>query len=114
MAKRLFVGGVSWDTTNEGLKEFFTQAGEVISAEIVIDKYSGRGKGFGFVEMATEEGAEKAKKELNGATLDNRKLNVSDARPPEQRDNRSFGGGSRGGFDRRNDRRDDRRSNDRY
>lgn len=81
MAKKLFVGGLSWDTTDAKLSELFSQAGTVASATVVTDKFSGRSRGFGFVEMSTDEEAEQAKQKLNGQTLDGRTITVSDARP---------------------------------
>lgn len=101
MAKKLFVGGLSWDTTDATLQQFFAQVGTVASASVVTDKFSGRSRGFGFVEMSTDEEAEKAKVELNGKMLDGRTISVNDARPPEERSERPSGG-FRG-------RRDDRR-----
>ncbi|KKQ52475.1 hypothetical protein A2865_03435 [Candidatus Woesebacteria bacterium RIFCSPHIGHO2_01_FULL_39_17] len=97
MATKLFVGGLSWDTTEDSLKNFFAAAGTVVSATIITDKYSGRSKGFGFVEMSNEKEAEEAKK-LNGKELDSRAIAVADARPQEPRE----GGGDfrRGGSDR--------------
>lgn len=115
MAKKLFVGSLSWDTTNESLSQFFSQAGTVVSANVITDKFTGRSRGFGFVEMATDEEAEKAQKELNGQSLDGRQITVNEARPQESRDNRSGGFGGRDNqrrFDRggsRGDRRDFRR-----
>lgn len=109
---KLFVGGLSWDTTDQSLQAFFSQVGSVVSASVITDKFSGKSKGFGFVEMATTEEAEKAMQQLNGQSLDGRAINVSEARPKEPRENRggggrSFGGG--GGFNRnRTGGRDDR------
>jgi RNA recognition motif-containing protein len=80
---KLFVGGLAWATTDDSLKTLFAQAGNVVSATVIKDKYSGKSKGFGFVEMSTEEEAEKAKKELNGKDLDGRPISVNDARPRE-------------------------------
>ena len=100
MAKKLFVGGLSWDTTDASLNELFAQAGTVISANTITDKLTGKSRGFGFVEMSTDEEADKAKQELNGKALDGRNISVNDAKPPEQRDNsqRSFDrGDNRGG-----------------
>ncbi len=102
MATKLFVGGLSWDTTDDKLREFFAQAGTVVSATVITDKFSGRSKGFGFVEMSTAEEAKKAK-ELGGKELDGRTITVDDARPQAPRENRSggsFGGGRgrRGGY----------------
>lgn len=105
MAKKLFVGGISWDTTDSTLTDFFSQVGTVVSAVIITDRYTGKSKGFGFVEMATEEEAERATQELNGKTLDGRAIAISEARPQQPRENFSGGGG--GGFGRRDDRRRD-------
>lgn len=109
MATKLFVGGLSWDTTDQSLNDFFAQAGTVVSASVIKDKFTGKSRGFGFVEMSSDEEAEKAKTELNGKELDGRTINVNEARPPEQRsdrprnfDDRGNGGNSRGVF--RNDR----------
>lgn len=100
MAAKLFVGGLSWDTTNDSLKQFFSQAGNIVSAQVITDKFSGRSKGFGFVEMASDAEAQEAIAKLNGQTLDGRAVAVSEARPQAPRENRSFGGGGRGGFSR--------------
>lgn len=88
MAKKLFVGGLSWDTTDQGLSQFFSQAGTVVSAVVIKDRYSGKSKGFAFVEMSTDEEAEAAKNQLNGQALDGRNISVSDARPPQPREDR--------------------------
>ena len=85
MAKRLYIGGLSYNTTEEGLKESFSQAGSVESASIMIDKLSGRSRGFGFVEMGTDEEAEKAIEMFNGKELDGRTLTVNEARPMQER-----------------------------
>ena len=115
MAKKLFVGSLSWDTTDQTLNNFFAQAGTVVSATVIMDRYTGRSKGFGFVEMATEEEAEKAKQQLNGQVLDGRTIAVSDARPPQPRNNNFSGGGYGGGRrDDRHDRRDRDRRGGRY
>lgn len=102
MAKKLFVGGLSWDTTDATLKQFFSQAGTVISANVITDKFTGRSRGFGFVEMSSDEEAEKAKSELNGQSLDDRNITVNEAKPQESNDSRprSFDrrDNSRGGF----------------
>lgn len=76
MAQKLFVGGIAFITTEEGLHEFFGQAGEVSSASIVTDRDTGRSRGFGFVEMANAEGAQRAVSDLNGRDLDGRSLKV--------------------------------------
>ncbi len=90
MATRLFVGGLSWDTTNDKLRDFFSQAGSVTSATVIIDKFSGKSKGFGFVEMASDAEAEAAIQKLNGQGLDGRTVAVNVARPLEERSPRNF------------------------
>ena len=80
MATKLFVGGLSWDTTDDSLKSFFASAGTVVSANVIKDKYTGRSRGFGFIEMSTDAEVEEAKK-LNGQALDGRNISVNDARP---------------------------------
>ena len=96
MAKKLYVGGISYSTTEDVLKDAFSQAGTVVSATIIIDKMSGRSKGFGFVEMSTDEEAENAIKMLNGKELEGRTLTVNEARPMEPRAPRREGGFNRG------------------
>ena len=81
MAKNLFVGSLAYAVTDDALKEFFAQTGTVDSAKVIVDRDSGRSKGFGFVEMATEEEAKKAIDELNGKELEGRPIAVSEARP---------------------------------
>lgn len=102
MATKLFVGSLSYNTTDATLEEFFAQVGSVVSAKVIMDRDSGRSKGFGFVEMSSEDEAKKAVAELNGKELDGRQVNVSEARPQENRERRSFGGGGNngGGFNR--------------
>jgi len=102
MAKKLFVGGLSFETTENTLKETFSKAGTVESATIIVDRVSGRSKGFGFVEMSTEEEAKKAIEMFNGKELDGRNVTVNEARPLEPRPRpggfqRDYRGGSRGG-----------------
>lgn len=81
MAKKLYVGGLSYDTTEAALKDAFSQVGTVESAVIIIDKMTNRSKGFGFVEMATDEEAQKAIETLNGKELDGRAIKVNEAKP---------------------------------
>lgn len=81
MSKKLYVGGLSYSVTSEALKEAFSQAGTVDSATVIIDKMSGRSKGFGFVEMATEEEAQKAIDMFNGQEIAGRRVTVNEARP---------------------------------
>jgi RNA recognition motif-containing protein len=87
MATKLFVGGLAWATGDESLKTFFSTVGTVVSAQVIIDKYTGKSKGFGFVEMSSEKEAEEAKAKLNGQALDGRTVSVSDARPQQPREN---------------------------
>jgi len=98
MAQKLFVGGIAFATTEEGLREFFAQSGTVVSASVVTDQATGRSRGFGFVEMATEEEANKAVTDIGGRELDGRRLNVEIAKPKASgsRDG-GFGGQRRSG-----------------
>ena len=101
MQKKLFVGGLSYSTDVEELRELFAQAGEVLSVNIVRDKFSNQSRGFGFVEMATEEAAGEAIKRFNGTQLGGRNLVVNESRPQEKKSfggNRGGGGGDRGGY----------------
>ena len=81
MGKKLFVGGISWGTTDQGLRDAFSQAGMVASAQVIIDKMTGRSKGFGFVEMETDAEAQAAIDMWNGKELDGRAITVNEARP---------------------------------
>lgn len=99
---RLYVGNLPYDTTNQDLQELFAKIGAVTSATIITDRYSGRSKGFGFVEMENDQDAEKAIKEINGTQIGGRSVVVSVAKPREERPRTDFG---------RNDRRDFRRDN---
>jgi cold-inducible RNA-binding protein len=85
MAKKLYVGGISYSTSQQALQDAFAQAGAVTSATIIMDKMTGRSKGFGFVEMADDAGAEAAINMWNGKELDGRTLTVNEARPMEPR-----------------------------
>ncbi len=96
MATKLYVGGLPYATQDAALKEYFSQAGNVVSAVIIMDKMSGRSKGFGFVEMATQEEAQKAISMFNDQEFEGRKLTVNEARPMEARPPRT-GGYSNGG-----------------
>ncbi|MCH6555003.1 MAG: RNA-binding protein [Chloroflexi bacterium] len=82
---KLYVGGLSFDTTDDGLRVFFEQAGTVESASVITDRYSGRSRGFGFVEMSTNSEGRKAIEELNGKMLDGRTLTVDEAKPRKER-----------------------------
>jgi RNA recognition motif-containing protein len=96
MAKKLYVGNLSYDTTSDSLQAAFAQAGTVTSCQIIMDKMSGRSKGFGFVEMSTDEEATAAIDMWNGKELDGRALTVNEARPMEPRAPRTGGGGGYG------------------
>jgi cold-inducible RNA-binding protein len=104
VSTKLFVGGLSYDITEDSLREEFSKAGTVESAIIVFDKMTGRSKGFGFVEMASAEAAQKAIETFNDKELFGRKITVNEARPmgerPPRRDFGGGGGGNRGGFNR--------------
>ena len=93
MNKKLYIGGLSYDTTEDSLKEAFSKAGTVESAIIITDKMSGRSKGFGFVEMSSDEDAKKAIEMWNGKEFESRTLTVNEARPMRERPQRDFGGG---------------------
>ena len=93
MAQKLFVGGIAFATTNDGLRELFAQTGTVVSATVVTDRDTGQSRGFGFVEMSTTEEAEQAVQQLNGRSLDGRSLKVEISKPKT-----GGGGGGRGGF----------------
>ena len=97
MATKLYVGGLPYSTQEAALKELFAQAGSVVSAVIIMDKMSGRSKGFGFVEMATAEEAQNAVSMFNDQEFEGRKLTVNEARPMEARPPRQ-GGNDRGGY----------------
>lgn len=90
MAKKLYVGGISYNTSEDALKDYFSQAGTVESATIITDKISGRSKGFGFVEMSNDEEAEKAIEMFNAKEFEGRNLTVNEARPKEDRPKPSF------------------------
>ena len=103
MAKKLYVGGLPYSTSEDTLRDAFAQAGTVTSATIIKDKMTGRSKGFGFVEMENDEEADKAIAMWNGKELEGRTLTVNEARPMEPRAPRTPGGnggfrGGRGGF----------------
>ncbi|MFA5321723.1 MAG: RNA-binding protein [Smithella sp.] len=95
MNKNLYVGNLSYKITDDDLKSNFAETGEVASATIIKDKFTGQSKGFGFVEMKTEEGAAEAIKQLNGGMLDGKAITVNEARPKKEFG--AGGGGSRGG-----------------
>lgn len=97
MAKKLYVGGLPYATTEDELRDAFSQAGAVESASIIMDRMSGRSKGFGFVQMTSDEDAQKAIDLWNGKDFGGRTLTVNEARPMEERPRGNGGGGFRGG-----------------
>lgn len=98
MGTKLYVGSLPYSTTEQQLNELFSQYGSVQSAKVITDRYTGQSRGFGFVEMATGEEAQKAITALNGSELGGRTLVVNEARPQEKR---SFGGGGGSGGESR-------------
>ncbi len=91
MGKKIFVANISYNATEDNLKELFSKVGEIKSVNIVADKHTGQRKGFGFIEMATEEDAKKAIASLNGTTFMERTLSVAEAKP-QSRERRGFKG----------------------
>lgn len=99
MATKLYVGNLSYNTTEDQLRELFSEVGTVESVTLITDRHTGRSKGFGFVEMENDEAAKAAIEKLNETEIDDRKLNVSEARPRVERPaggGRDFGGGGGG------------------
>lgn len=94
-SQNLFIGSLAYATTDDTMKAFFETIGEVTSARVVMDRESGRSKGFGFVEFADEANNDKAVDQLNGKELDGRPINVSLARPKEDRPRNTDGGSFR-------------------
>jgi RNA recognition motif-containing protein len=105
MSTKLFVGNLSFNTTQDQLRELFAAQGSVIEVDLIMDKFSGRPRGFGFVTMETKESADAAIQALNGKSVDGRAMTVNEARPREERPPRS-GGGQRGGRGDRGERRE--------
>ena len=100
MGTKLYVGGLPYSTTEQQLSELFSQHGSVTSAKVITDKFTGQSRGFGFVELATGEEAQKAITALNGTQMDGRTITVNEAKPQEKRTgggSGGYGGGDRGG-----------------
>jgi RNA recognition motif-containing protein len=97
MGKNIYVGNLPYDTTGDDLVQLFQSFGTVTSGQVIIDKFSGRSRGFGFVEMANDDEAQAAIEALNGTPYGNRPLTVNEARPREDRGG-GGGGGGRGGY----------------
>jgi len=100
MEKKLYVGNISYQATEDDLKDLFSKSGDVESVKIITDMNTGTPRGFGFVEMTTGEDAQKAIESLNGTMFMDRTLTVNEAKPKQAREKRGFGGGGggRGGF----------------
>ena len=100
MAKRIYVGGLPYNTSDQDLQDLFAKSGTVTSVSVITDRYSGESKGFGFVEMSTDVEADAAIKSLNGTSLGGRTLNVNEAKPREERSGGGggYGGGGYGGY----------------
>src|SRR6187399_2916911 len=98
MNTKLFVGNISFNTTENDLQDAFAAHGTVTEANLMVDRMSGRPRGFGFVTMSTPEEAQKAIQAMNGASIDGRNLTVNLARPREERSGGGEGGGGRGGY----------------
>jgi RNA recognition motif-containing protein len=95
MASKLYVGGLSFSTTSESLRAYFSQCGTVESATVITDRMSGQSRGFGFVEMSTQAEAQEAIAKLNDQSFEGRKLTVNVAKAPGEGGSRSGGGGPR-------------------
>ena len=102
MSKKLFVGGLSFEITDGELEDLFKQYGEVLSARVIVDKYTSRSRGFGFVEMSSDGSAQSAIDGLNGTEVKGRAINVSIAREKSD-DDRGFRNSGGGGFKKRRD-----------
>jgi RNA recognition motif-containing protein len=97
----IFVSNLSFNVQDQDLREFFAEYGEITSAKVILDRNTGRSRGFGFVEMSDDEAARKAIQELDGATVEGRAIRVSEAKPREERSGGGNGGYSGGGGNRR-------------
>jgi cold-inducible RNA-binding protein len=97
MSKKLFVGGLSWGTTDDGLHSAFSKFGEIVEAKVITDRETGRSRGFGFVTFAADESAASAIAEMNGTELDGRSIKVNEAEDKGPRGGGGGGGGGRGG-----------------
>jgi RNA recognition motif-containing protein len=101
MSKKLYVGNLPYSVNEQQLREMFEKTGTVTDVAVIMDRETGRSKGFGFVTMNSAEEATKAIQQYNGFMMGNRNLTVNEARPREERSTGGFGGGSRGGGNRR-------------
>ena len=98
MGKKLFVGGLAWATTDDGLRQAFEKFGEVAEAKVIMDRETGRSRGFGFVSFANDESCNSAISEMDGAQLDGRTIKVNEAQERAPRPGGGGGGGGRGGY----------------
>jgi len=98
MSTKLFVGNLSFNATENQLQDMFAEHGPVVEVDLIMDRFSGRPRGFAFVTMETKEGADAASRALNGKDLDGRALTVNEARPREERSRSGGGGGGGGGY----------------
>jgi len=105
MATKLFVGSLAYSATDADLEAFFAAAGKVVSAKVIMDRETNRSKGFGFVEMESDDEAKAAIEQLDGKELNGRAVAVNEAKPQENRERRPFNGGGNGGGFNRDDRR---------
>ena len=92
----IYVGNLSYQTTEDELRDLFAEFGDVVSAKLIVDKFTGQSKGFGFVEMSNNSEAQKAMDELNGRDVKGRSVTVNKARPRQDRSRGGGGGGGRG------------------
>jgi cold-inducible RNA-binding protein len=95
MAQKVYVGNLSYNTTEDTLRTLFAEFGEIESVNLIMDRDTGRPKGFAFVEMATQEAAQKAIRALHGKVVDDREIKVDEAKPQADRGRRDFSGGRR-------------------
>lgn len=107
MSKKLFVGGISWGTSDNDLRSLFSQYGEVLDAKVILDRDTGRSRGFGFVSLADDDSARRAIEELDGSEFDGRRIRVNEAEEKPRRGG-GGGGGGWGGGGGGGGRRDDR------
>lgn len=108
MSKKLFVGGISWGTSDDDLRTLFSQFGEVVDAKVILDRDTGRSRGFGFVTISEDDNARRAMSELDGSEFDGRRIRVNEAEEKPRRSGGGGGGGGWGGGDDRGGRGGDR------
>lgn len=99
MSRKLFVGGLSWNTNDDGLRQAFSRFGDIDESKVILDRETGRSRGFGFVTFADAEAAREATQAMNGTTLDGRNIKVNEAEERPRTGGSQGGGAPRGGFD---------------